>query len=106
MCTHDPPSVVWLSVHADADFIAFKQQMEGEPEMLPSAEAQLDAKEQERKAALVAGKLPCNRTLSPVPCYQMRYLEFRSKMLHSKLMPVFTCMRCTWNAVCIHSRRG
>ena len=47
---------------ADADFIAFKQQVEGEPEMLPSAEVQLDAKEQERKAALVAGKAPfsCN----------------------------------------------
>ena len=93
---------MWLSVHADADFIAFKQQMEGEPEMLPSAEAQLDAKEQERKAALVAGKL----SLSPVLCVQMRCQGFRSKMLHSKLMPVFTCMCCTWNVVRIHSRCG
>ncbi|KAL3153031.1 hypothetical protein ABBQ38_012055 [Trebouxia sp. C0009 RCD-2024] len=34
----------------DADFIAFKQQMEGDPELLPSAEVQLDLKEQAKKA--------------------------------------------------------
>lgn len=47
-----------LCLFVDADFIAFKQQMEGEPEMLPSAEAQLDAKEQEKKAAHESGRLP------------------------------------------------
>ena len=35
---------------ADADFIAFKQQAEGEPELLPSAEVQLDLKEQAKIA--------------------------------------------------------
>ncbi len=41
-------------IAADADFVAFKQQMEGDPELLPSAEVQLELKEQEKKA--VAGK--------------------------------------------------
>ena len=38
---------------ADADFIAFKQRTEGDPELLPSAEVQLDLKEQAKK--MIAG---------------------------------------------------
>lgn len=44
------PSEAPLCVATDADFIAFKQQMEGDPELLPSAEVQLDLKEQAKKA--------------------------------------------------------
>lgn len=40
----------------DVDFIAFKQQMEGDPEFLPSAEMQMDLKQQAKKA--LAGGLP------------------------------------------------
>ena len=50
---YDLPHQVWHC--ADADFLAFKQQIEGEPDMLPSAEVQLDVKEQEKKAALLSG---------------------------------------------------
>ena len=39
--------LVWT---ADADFMAFKQQVEGDPELLPSAEVQLELKEQAKKA--------------------------------------------------------
>ena len=39
---------------SDADFIAFKQQVEGEHEFLPSADVQLELKEQAKKAQ--AGK--------------------------------------------------
>lgn len=39
-----------MIVAADTDFIAFKQRMEGDPELLPSAEVQLELKEQEKKA--------------------------------------------------------
>ena len=38
--------LVWT---ADADFMAFKQQAEGDPELLPSAEVQLELKEQAKK---------------------------------------------------------
>ena len=39
--------LVWT---ADADFMAFKQQADGDPELLPSAEVQLELKEQAKKA--------------------------------------------------------
>ncbi|KAL3140973.1 hypothetical protein ABBQ32_005495 [Trebouxia sp. C0010 RCD-2024] len=42
----------------DADFIAFKQQIEGDPELLPSAEVQLDLKEQAKKALAEAVSKP------------------------------------------------
>lgn len=53
-----PPGPVccfgWAAEHAcllaDADFMAFKQHTEGDPELLPSAEVQLELKEQAKKA--------------------------------------------------------
>lgn len=47
-----------LCAATDADFIAFKQQMEGDLELLPSAEVQMDLKEQAKKA--LAGQLACD----------------------------------------------
>ena len=43
LLTHQSPN-------ADADFIAFKQQAEADLELLPSAEAQLELQEQQKKA--------------------------------------------------------
>ena len=65
-----------MIVAADTDFIAFKQRMERDPELLPSAEVQLELKEQEKKA--VTGRsasntlrwqsLAWNLIFSPQPC--------------------------------------
>ena len=41
--------IICYVYNADADFIAFKQHTEGDPELLPSAEVQLDLKEQAKK---------------------------------------------------------
>lgn len=60
---------VLLFCATDADFLAFKQQVEGDPELLPSAEVQLDLKEQARKA--LAGQVASNshqHTMSCQPC--------------------------------------
>lgn len=79
--------------------------MEGEPEMLPSAEAQLDAKEQEKKAALVEGKPPsvcCVHALLP-HCALLpldRYTMLSACWLlivmphSSQLLVLASCFRC------------
>ena len=52
----DPPCADWSMVPADADFLAFKEQLEKGPEPLPSAEAQLEKQEAEARERQAAGE--------------------------------------------------
>lgn len=63
---HTLTGCVLLFCATDADFLAFKQQVEGDPELLPSAEVQLDLKEQARKA--LAGQLASNSHQHTMSC--------------------------------------
>ena len=65
---------------SDADFIAFKQQSEGDPEPLPSAEVQLDLKEQPKKA--VAGRLARVSLAAFFPNVNVKKEWEDQKMLH------------------------
>ena len=90
-----------MIVAADTDFIAFKQRMESDPELLPSAEVQLELKEQEKKA--VTGRnasntvrwqsLAWNLISSPQPCVAASQDSIPQAVFSQKI-----CMCCRLNS--------
>ncbi|DBA87338.1 TPA: hypothetical protein ACH3X1_004392 [Trebouxia sp. C0004] len=65
----------------DADFMAFKQQAEGDPELLPSAEVQLELKEQAKKALTETSSKP---KVTPL----MQFLHDRHSLKLDKKPPI------------------
>ncbi|KAL0027409.1 hypothetical protein WJX79_009534 [Trebouxia sp. C0005] len=65
----------------DADFMAFKQQAEGDPELLPSAEVQLELKEQAKKAVT-------ETSLKPKVTPLMQFLHDKHSLKSDKKAPI------------------